>query len=224
VVRSFLQPLRKVRDHGHGLADLLRHPVKKNLLAVERQVIKGHARNGPILTSVCGVPNCTALPTAFTGTAKECRSGRNNRALCRPYSSARNYLPLARQKPLHTLEPCRIRRTGTRANGHPGRVLHFLRAPEPASPSLTPLVTMTGHRFAVGVLLIQFLLFFICCVGCCVGRCLRFCPRRSESPGQTDDFSQTERVTVATPDGGRQSHESTPGFVNRYATASPTFR
>ena len=48
MVRLFLQPRRKVRNHGYGLADLLRHSVKKNFLAVGRNVIKGHARDGPI--------------------------------------------------------------------------------------------------------------------------------------------------------------------------------
>ena len=180
------------------------------------------------MTSVCGVPNYAALPAAFADTAKT-TEGRVEiiellPSLLRRAALLRRWPRPAtspdRPKPLQTLEPCRIRRTGTRANGHLRRALHFLRAPGPDPPTLTPLVTMTGHRFAVGVLLIQFLLFFIHCVR----RCLRFCPRRPESPGQTDDFSQTERVTVATPDGGRQSHESTPGFANRYASASPTFR
>ena len=46
-VRLLLQIRRKVRNHGDGLADLLRNPVQQDFPSVGSDVVKGFSQNGP---------------------------------------------------------------------------------------------------------------------------------------------------------------------------------
>ena len=57
-------------------------------------------------------------------------------------------------------------------------------------------------------------------VCCWVRHSLRFCPWCAEAPREPDHFPQSERVAIASPNGGKQCQKRAPGFCKANASAS----